>query len=305
MSWAGIAAGLGAASIWGVMYVVTKVVLEVLPPFTLLTFRLVLGIACLAIPVALRGGIRLSRLRLIQALLIGLVGYGISVGLQFIGTRLSTAANASLVTSATPAFMVVFAGVILRERPTRRGLAGLALATAGVLAVLDPSSARLGGDLLAGNLALIGAALTWALYSVLIRWISRDQATLPLSLVCFVGGLPLSVALAAGEWPRIDFGAVTPGVVYGVLYVGIISTAGAMYLWNKSLALLDAGLAGLMIFAQPVVGAGLGAALLSEHLGPAYWLGAGFIAAGVIVSSTRSASRARKATGAALPGGDE
>ena len=171
MSWAGIAAGLAAASIWGVMYVVTKVVLEVLPPFTLLTFRLVLGIACLAIPVALRGGIRLSRLRLIQALLIGLVGYGISIGLQFIGTRLSTAANASLVTSATPAFMVVFAGVILRERPTRRGLAGLALATAGVLAVLDPSSARLGGDLLAGNLALIGAALTWALYSVLIRWI--------------------------------------------------------------------------------------------------------------------------------------
>jgi drug/metabolite transporter (DMT)-like permease len=288
VSWAGIAAGLAAASIWGVMYVVTKVVLEVIPPFSLLTLRLLLGIACLAIPVAFRGGLRLSRPQLLRVLLIGLVGYGLSLGLQFIGTSLSTAADASLLTSSTPAFMVAFAALILRERPTRRGLVGLALATIGVLVVLDPRAAQLGGDRMAGDLALIGAALTWALYSVLIRRVSRDLATLPVSLVCFVGGLPLSLALAAGEWPTIDLGAVTPAVVSGVLFVGVVSTAVAMYLWNKSLALLDAGLAGLMIFAQPVVGAALGAVLLSEHLGAAFWLGAAFIAAGVIVSSRRA-----------------
>jgi drug/metabolite transporter (DMT)-like permease len=295
VSWAGIAAGLAAASIWGVMYVVTKVVLEVIPPFSLLSLRLLLGIACLAVPVALRGGLRLSRAQVLRVLLIGLVGYGFSVGLQFIGTSLSTAADASLLTSSTPAFMVAFAALILRERPTGRGLVGLALATIGVLAVLDPRTARLGGDRMAGDLALIGAALTWALYSVLIRRVSRHLATLPVSLVCFVGGLPLSLALAAGEWPTIDLGAVTPAVVSGVLFVGIVSTAVAMYLWNKSLALLDAGLAGLMIFAQPVVGAALGAVLLSEHLGASFWLGAAFIAAGVIVSSRR----------AGVPGGAE
>ena len=55
---------------------------------------------------------------------------------------------------------------------------------------------------------------------------------------------------------------MTPGGVAGVLYLGIVSTAGAMYLWNKSLALLDAGIVSLLFFAQPVVGAGLGALLL-------------------------------------------
>ena len=48
-------AGLTAASIWGGMYVVSKVVLEVIPPFTLLTIRLLLGVVILAFVVFLRG----------------------------------------------------------------------------------------------------------------------------------------------------------------------------------------------------------------------------------------------------------
>jgi drug/metabolite transporter (DMT)-like permease len=303
MSWAGVAAGLAAASIWGGMYVVTKVVLEIVPPFTLLTLRLLLGAACLAVPVAMRGGVRVSRIKILEALLIGALGYGVSVGLQFVGTHLSTAANASLLTSATPAFMVVFAWLVLREQPSAAGLVGLGLATLGVVAVLDPRSARLGSEVAAGNLALIGAALTWALYSVLIKRISRDVATLPLSLVSFLGGVPLSLVLSAGEWSRIDLALMTPGVIAGVLYVGVVSTAAAMYLWNKSLALLDASLAGLMIFAQPVVGAGLGAALLAEHLGAAYWVGAAFIAAGVVVATRRTSARKRTRAAPSRPGG--
>ena len=39
----GIFAGLAAASIWGGMYVVSKIVLEIIPPFALLTIRYVIG----------------------------------------------------------------------------------------------------------------------------------------------------------------------------------------------------------------------------------------------------------------------
>ncbi len=48
-SLAGLFAGLAAASIWGGMYVVSKVVLEVIPPFALLTIRLVMGALTLGI----------------------------------------------------------------------------------------------------------------------------------------------------------------------------------------------------------------------------------------------------------------
>src|SRR5690242_9437441 len=103
----GILCGLGAASIWGGMYAVSKVVLEIIPPFSLVTLRLFLGAATLAIVLFLRGFPNISSKEIVKVLGVGFVGYGISLSLQFLGTKLSTAANGSLVTSATPAFVVL------------------------------------------------------------------------------------------------------------------------------------------------------------------------------------------------------
>jgi len=109
----GLLCGIGAASIWGGMYVVSKVVLEIIPPFSLVTVRLILGAITLAIVLLLRGFPTISRRQIGQVLSVGFVGYGISLSLQFLGTKLSTAANGSLVTSATPAFVLVFARILL------------------------------------------------------------------------------------------------------------------------------------------------------------------------------------------------
>src|SRR5512145_800090 len=143
----GILCGLGAASIWGGMYVVSKVVLEIIPPFSLVALRLLLGALTLATILWTRGFPRVSRRQFLQVLGVGLVGYGISLSLQFLGTKMSTAANGSLVTSATPAFVLIFAWLLLKEQITGRRLVALLLATLGVVAVIDPRSAQLDRDL--------------------------------------------------------------------------------------------------------------------------------------------------------------
>src|SRR4030095_7535136 len=99
----GLLCGLGAASIWGGMYVVSKVVLEIIPPFTLVTLRLILGALTLAIILIIKGFPKISSKEIWQVLGVGFIGYGVSLSLQFLGTKLSTAANGSLVTSAKPA----------------------------------------------------------------------------------------------------------------------------------------------------------------------------------------------------------
>jgi drug/metabolite transporter (DMT)-like permease len=277
----GLLAGLAAASIWGGMYVVSKIVLDIIPPFTLIVLRLLLGAACLALVVLLRGGFRVRRNQLIRVLAVGVVGYGVSIGLQFVGTKLSTAANAALVTSASPAFILLFGVVLLREPVTGRRLAALGLATLGVLVVINPSSATLGGSAFWGNVALLGAALTWGLYSVLVKQASGYLNTLEVSTLVLLGGLPICMPLSWLELRLSPIGHVTPGIVAGVIYLGVVSTALAMYLWNKSLALLDAGIVSLLFFAQPVVGIGLGMTLLGERLGIAFWIGAALIGAGL------------------------
>ena len=63
----GILCGLGAASIWGGMYVVSKVVLEIIPPFSLVTLRLLLGAITLVIVLFIRGFPNISRRQIWQS----------------------------------------------------------------------------------------------------------------------------------------------------------------------------------------------------------------------------------------------
>jgi len=120
----GLLCGLGAASIWGGMYVVSKVVLEVIPPFTLLTLRLILGILTLGLVVFTRKKTEFTKQQFQSSFLVGVVGYGMSLGFQFVGTKLSTASNGALVTSATPALKTNFSSNIRIGHITARCACG-------------------------------------------------------------------------------------------------------------------------------------------------------------------------------------
>jgi drug/metabolite transporter (DMT)-like permease len=212
------------------------------------------------------------------------------LGFQFVGTSLSTASNASLVTSATPAFILLFARVILRERITFLRLAALLVSSLGVAAVIDPRTAQLDPGLFWGNISLLAAAITWALYSVLIRVATRKMDVLSVSLIAFLGGLPIVIPLGGWELSSIGIGPINIGILGGILFLGIISTALAMVLWNSAFAILDAGVASLTFFAQPVVGTLLGWIFLKETITPLFLLGGFLISCGLVMASQDSNS---------------
>ncbi len=281
----GLLAGLAAASIWGGMYVVSKVVLEVVPPFALLATRLVLGILALGAVIAFRPRVTFTKRQYWQIFLVGFVGYGISLGFQFVGTKLSTASNGSLVTSATPAFVLLFAPFLLGEKTTARRLIALVISTLGVVAVIDPRSAELSPSLFWGNLSLLAAALTWALYSVLVRKVAKTSNLLTSSAIMLAGGIPSSLLFGFWEIQSQGIGEITLGIIGGILFLGIISTAIAMFLWNYAFAELPAAVASLTFFAQPVVGTILGALFLGEEITRLFLFGGLLIGIGLIVAS--------------------
>jgi drug/metabolite transporter (DMT)-like permease len=88
--------------------------------------------------------------------------------------------------------------------------------------------------------------------------------------------------LGQGSAPALD-----AGLISGVLYLGLVSTALAAFLWNWAFEHLEAGLASLTFFAQPLVGAALGAVFLGERLTPLFLLGASLILFALWVGSRR------------------
>jgi drug/metabolite transporter (DMT)-like permease len=220
----------------------------------------------------------------LHPLTVGFVGFGISIGAQFVGTDKSTAVNGSLVTSASPAFILIFAALILREKLTIQRIAAVAMATAGVLVILDLSRADFSSETFLGDVALAIAAVTWGLFSVLVRQVSAKHDTLVVTFVGFLGGMILVIPAALIEMQTRPIGVITPGIVLGVLYLGIVSTAGAMWLWNRAFALVDASVAGLFFFAQPLVGALLSVVFLGQEMTSDLWIGGALISVGVLLS---------------------
>jgi drug/metabolite transporter (DMT)-like permease len=275
--------GLSAAAIWGGMYVVSDIVLVTIPPFTLLTIRLILGIAVLFVALKYTNAQLPAQNDLLKILIVGFLGFGISVGAQFVGTDLSNAVNGSLVTSASPAFILLFAAWILRERLTMRHLIAVGLATVGVLVIIDLAQADFSSGTFAGNIAFAIAAVTWGLYSVLIRRVSAQLDTLVITYIAFWGGMILTVPASVIELSQRPIGEINVPVILGILYLGVISTAGAMWLWNRAFALVDASIASLFFFAQPLVGATLGA-LLGQAITLNLMIGGALIALGLLLS---------------------
>jgi drug/metabolite transporter (DMT)-like permease len=270
----GFLAALAASAIWGGMYVISRVVLEVIPPLPLVAIRmLVSAITIFLVYLALKRDFRIPKSAWSRVAIMGIVGYVISISAQFIGTKLAGAALGSLITTASPLFTVAIAAVFGLEKVALRAWLGLGL---GMVAVFLLSGVSNGGDV-TGALWLVLAAVTWGVLGVVggqtVAKLDAFAVTAWASLIGFIGTL----ALTPLETSPIRFEAINLPVILGILYLGIVSTAVAFALWVYGVSRAGSVLSGIAFFAQPVVGSLLGALLLGEQLNSSFMIAAGLL----------------------------
>lgn len=272
-----------AASIWGGMYVVVKVVVSVIPPLELVWLRYIVAIiALLIIGFSTKISWRIKKSDLLLVIIIGIIGNTISIVTQEIGTKLSSAQMGAIITSSTPAFMVIFARILLKERLSLKKGISVGLATIGVLLIVGNGQIDMSNQL--GGISLLIAALTWAIMSVLIKRVPNHYPPIVITTYSILVAIILLTPFVLGSLADIDFSKVTePSIWGGVLYLGIVSTACGFILWNRGLQLLNASSGGLFFFFQPLVGTLLGWLLLGERIGGTFWIGSIFILSGVLL----------------------
>ncbi|MBU8639600.1 DMT family transporter [Bacillus pumilus] len=269
-----------AASIWGGMYVVVKVTVAVVPPLELVWMRYAIaGIVLVFTILRLGYSFQLDKKDIPLMVLIGLIGNFLSIVTQEIGTMYTSAQMGAVITSATPAFMVLFAFFLLKEAMTVRKCASILLATAGVWLMIGPVAVQT--DEFVGGLSLVFAALTWALMSVLLKRVPGKYPQVVTTTYAIIIAFIVLTPPVLFRLPHLDVEQTRPEIWGGILYLGIISTALAFFLWNRGLQLMDASSGGLFFFFQPIVGAILGWLLLGEEMGLRSFIGILCIFAGV------------------------
>lgn len=277
-----------AAAIWGSMYVVSKYVLDFVPPITLVWLRYIIALAVLYTLLKLeqhknKNYTKFTTRDWLLIAWIGFIGYFVSISFQFLGTKLSDAHTGSLITSATPAFMILFARFVLNELFTVRKILSLILATAGVAIVIGFNPEM--GNYFKGSIILVGAAITWALLSVYVKIAAYKFSSLVITTYAIFFALIFTTPFMLWEIQTSEIVVNSALIILGILYLGLVSTAGAFYLWNKGMGMMDAGIGSLFFFLQPLVGSFLGWLILDEHLDINFFIGGALIVLGVLIAT--------------------
>ncbi len=279
----GVIAATLASAIWGGMYVISRVVLEVIPPITLVCIRMFVSSLFILGLLIVRGqNWRLPKEIWGRVLAMGLIGNALSITAQFQGTHLAGAALGSLITTASPLVTVALSAAMGLEKIPLRAWIGLGLGLLGVYA-LSASSGSSGANLF-GIAWLVLAAVSWGVLGLIGGQAVAKHDALPVTAWASAIACVTTAFFVPWETSSHPIGPITSGVIAGIAYIGIVSTAVAFSAWVFGVSRAGSVLSGIAFFAQPVVGGLLGWALLGEQLGPVFGLAAGLLFAGAMLA---------------------
>jgi len=273
---------------WGSVGVIVREV--PLPATALVSARVWVAAAVLGAWVSLRhrgipGAIRRHRARTVA----GGVVLAVHWVLLFAALKRAPIGTVLLLTYLAPVGLAAVAPRTLGERLTRRTMAALAVAFAGLVLVSRPA---LDGAERVGVVMAVGAAALYVVFVVLGKPLSEVYGGERLAFVqLVVAGVVLAPAAATAEW-----GDPAPSWAWLVV-LGVIHTALGTGAFMWALARLPATELGVLSYLEPASAVVFGWVLLSERPGPATVVGGALIvAAGCLVAT---AGRSRRAAPAA------
>lgn len=275
----------GAMVLVGSAVVVGKVITQAFPLFLASSLRFALAVGVLAPYVLIWGGgfKRISRGDWLLLACMAFCGQVVFTLFLLWGLRMTSALDAGLITSTTPAAMAIMALLILGERLQAKSALGVALAVSAVAVVnlmggVDSADeAGQGGQRWLGNLLVAGAVLGEAVFLLVRKRLTPGIPNLTVAAALCILGLAMSLPLGLLEAREFDFALVSLGGWVSIVYFGLLFTVLAYFLWFRGVSQVSGSTAGVFTALMPVSALGLSHLFLDESL---TWL---YLAAGLMV----------------------
>ena len=283
------------AMVWGGSFFFAEIALREVPPLTITLHRVFWAVPLLWI-IARATGIAIPRSPKIWGAYLGMgaLNNAIPFSLIFWGQTQIESGLASILNGMTAMFGAVVAGVLLKDEPlTPRKILGALIGVIGVAVIMGPQALSGLDPSNLAQLAILGAALSYAFAGVWGKTMLAGQPPLMNALGMVTGSVVLMapVVLYFDGVPRMD---LSPSVWGALLGVASLSTVLAYTLYFAILR--RAGAANLMLVTLliPPFAIGLGVVFLGERLGLEAWVGFAIIALGLAVTDGRLLARFRR-----------
>ena len=276
------------ALIWGASFLSNRTALAQVPVLTTVAFRVTGATVALWAYVAIRRlPVPTDAKWLRTCLILGLSNNIIPFSLVVWGQTHIPSGLAGILNAATAIFSVVLAAVFYPdERLTGRRAVGVTLGLAGVAIAIGPAALSHLDVTSLGQLAILGAALSYAASSIYGR---RALAGIrpevgAAGMLSVAAAIMLPVALWHDGLPRLNY---LPQTWAALAYLALIASAFAYILFYRVLQLTGAGNLGLVTLLVAPIAVILGAVAYHEALAATAYVGFAVIALGMLVLDGR------------------
>lgn len=283
-AWKVHAALAGAQTGFALFPIFGKLALVSIPPFALAAIRVVTSAIMLEVVRRLSAEERIAPSDRGRIFLLTLLGVSFNQVLFIFGLSFTTAVNTSILISAIPVFTLGIAVLLGREETTRRAIAGIALAGAGALVLLNAERFEWSNRYFRGDLLILANGLSYSVYLVLSRpMLARYRALTFTSALFRWGSLPIVLA-AIPALSRFSPAKVTPLAWWSLGAVVVFCTVIPYLLNSWALARTKASRVAAYVFLQPVIAATLAIIVLGERPGWRTAVAAALIFGGLAVT---------------------
>lgn len=221
-------------------------------------------------------------------LLLGVLGMGICGGVVYWSLTYTTAANGTLIYTTSSLFIILFQWMFSGRHIGLREMIGMAVAFAGVVVIVlrgDPS-ALLHLDFNIGDFGILVAAISFAIYSILLRQpaLQRLKPLALFGLIAFSGAVVLLPPAA------VEFftGGATPDSAtdwWKIAGMVIFASLAAFYCFQQTVRVFGPAQAGVTLYLMPPVSIVMAIVFLGESFAPYHALGILLVLGGVVLAT--------------------
>ena len=287
------AAAVAMPFAFGMSFVATKYALRGFEPLLVALLRFTLAGVILWVLLRLRREREpVTRRDLGRLALMGFVSLTVYFSFENTGIARTSASQAAILIATIPIFVAVLNVFTLREPMAARQWTGVVLSFAGIVALVSFGGQSSGGSV-GGDLLVLAASLSAAVYSIMARSLLLERSALSVTAYQNLFGAAFMLPLALLEAALVGVRRPTADAVGGVLFLTVMCSVIAYLLLNYAFRFIEASRLSVFINLTPIVGVGFAFLVLGERFTGGQAAAAVVVVLGVWLTNTGSREAAR------------
>lgn len=286
----GYLSAIMATVIWSGNFIVARGLIDTIPPVSLAYWRWLVAVIALA-PLAIKPLMAdwpVIKENKLYICITSILGVSVFNTLIYIASHTTTAINLSLIAITFPVFIILLSRILYHELLTANKALGVFLVILGVVTLITKGDVTILKNInfTQGDLWMLLAAITFALYSLLLKKKPAQLGTRSFQMITFSTGLIFLTPFYIWEATTTEFQiqSITSPTLYSILYLGLFASLASYILWGKAVEKIGPTKSSMIYYSLPIFSGLLAYLFLGESIESIHLLSMLLIVIGILTA---------------------